>query len=302
MSTLGRFPLGWKRKAAAFRFFDAVPGGHRLHYLTQRYVTRSFPRNLAEHDRWQFEHAATFRAHFNGSLGQARLFEFGAGWDLHSSFVQWCYGLNTQIVVDIARLARLDLVNHTIAYLRQHPPPGATRVPQSLLRPPLGESLAAEYGIHYRAPSDARRTQLDGGSIDLVSTTSVLEHVPLEALSAILLECKRLTHAGSVLSHVVDYTDHYAHTDPTITRYNFLRYSDAEWTRYNPGIHFQNRLRHAEYGRLFQRAGFRTLSVRATADPAAATALGSVPLAAQFQSVPPDELLPQTGHWVLAGG
>ena len=183
-----RLKLGWKNKAAAFRLFDALPGGGTLYYLTQRFVTRTIPRDLAEHGGWQFAHARAFREHFTGPIATARLFEFGAGWDLHSSLVQWCYGVDAQVVVDITRLARAELVNHAIAHLRAHPPPGAVRAPEHSVDDPVEESLRRLYGITYLAPADARRTGLDAGSADLICTTSVLEHIPADALAEILRE------------------------------------------------------------------------------------------------------------------
>jgi len=294
------FRLDWKKKAAAFRVFNAMPGGQHLYYLTQRYVTRTIPRNLAEHERWQFEHARTFRREFQGDLGKARLFEFGAGWDLHSSFVQWCYGINDQVVVDISRLARLHLVNLVIRHLKDNPPPNSIRAPERLLTDPLDDSLRRFYGIRYLAPADARHTDLASGSVDLVCTTSVLEHVPVDVLAEILRECHRICNDRSVMSHVIDYTDHYAHSDASINIYNFLRFSEADWARYNPAIHYQNRLRHFEYGQLFANARFVALAETALQPDDGAELVASVAVSERFREMTPEQLLPRTGHWVLA--
>jgi hypothetical protein len=295
-----RFKIGWKKKAAAFRVFDALPGGSGLYYLTQRYVTRTIPRDLAKHGGWQFEHARTFRRFYTGDLGRARLFEFGAGWDLHSNLVQWCYGLNDQVVVDISRLARLDLVNRVIAHLRENPPPECLRVPGELLVEPLEHTLLQHYGIRYLAPADARHTALESGSVDLICTTSVLEHIPASMLREIMQECRRIAGKRSVMSHVVDYTDHYAHSDSSISLYNFMRFSAREWERYNPAIHYQNRLRHFEYAKLFDEAGFVPLAENVIDPDASSDPLSGLPLSEPFCRMSPDELRPRTGHWVLA--
>jgi hypothetical protein len=36
--------MHWQHKALAFRAFGALPGGKHVHYVTQRYVTKRFPR------------------------------------------------------------------------------------------------------------------------------------------------------------------------------------------------------------------------------------------------------------------
>ena len=293
------FRLDWRAKAAAFRLLTALPGTDHLYYLAQRHVTRTLPRDLAEYGHWQFEHARTFQRHAGVDITRARLFEFGAGWDLHSSFVQWCYGVNHQVVVDISRLARIELINLVIDHLRHSPPPGSTRVPEIALTDPLEESLQRLYGIRYVAPGDARKTGLESGSVDLICTTSVLEHVPAGVIAEIMRECNRLCHAGSVMSHVIDYTDHYAHSDGSINIYNFMRFSETEWARYNPPIHYQNRLRHFEYGRMFEAAGFVAVAETSLQRDDASSLLSGVPLAAPFRTLSEEQLLPATGHWVL---
>jgi hypothetical protein len=61
----------------------------------------------------------------------------------------------------------------------------------------------------------------------------------------ILQECKRLTSPQARFSFIIDYHDQYCSADPSITRVNFYRYSDALWRFLNPPTHYQSRLRHA---------------------------------------------------------
>ena len=300
MQAFRQVKIDWRKKAAAFRIFETIPGGHQIYYLTQRYVTRTIPRNLRDHGEWLFEHARVFRRYYGDDLGKARLFEFGAGWDLYNTFVQWCYGVNHQVVVDIRRWVRVEQINHVIRHLKENPPPGSVRVPEITVRDPLEAPLRTLYGIHYMAPADARRTGLDDGAIDLVCTTSVLEHIPPGPLRDIVRECHRICHERSVSSHVIDYTDHYAHSDASINIYNFLRFSDREWERFNPDIHYQNRLRHVDYGNLFRTEGFVTLGEKAVTSENSAQLLAEIPLSGRFRSMTSEELMTRTGHWVLA--
>jgi hypothetical protein len=128
----------------------------------------------------------------------------------------------------------------------------------------------------------------------------VLEHLPPGILAEILRECARICHDKSVMSHVVDYTDHYAHSDASINIYNFMRFSDETWSAYNPALHYQNRLRHFEYGQYFEEAGFAPLSVIALEPDDAVELLAAVPLSERFRRMTQAQLLPKTGHWVLA--
>jgi SAM-dependent methyltransferase len=296
--------MDWRGKALAFRVLDAAPRGDRLYYLLQKRVTKTVPRPLSPTQataRRFMDHLAAARRQAPGDLSQRTLFEFGAGWDLYGNLVAWCGGVGTQLVYDLRRWVRPDQVNTVIRHLMADPPAGAARIPRATLPEDDGfeAALREHYGIDYRAPADAGATGLPDASVDLVFTTSVLEHVPEAPLRRLMRECRRLARPGAVISHVIDYSDHYAHADPAIGPYNFLRFDEAAWQAFNPGIHFQNRLRHADYLRLFDETGFRLLEERAEQPDDALAALAGLKLAARFRDRPPEELAPTLGHVVL---
>ncbi len=101
----------------------------------------------------------------------------------------------------------------------------------------------------------------ESGSIDVISTTSVFEHVPADVCDAIIAEFRRVIHKDGLMSHTVDYSDHYAHADSNITSYNYLQFDERRWKMFNPGIHFQNRLRTKDYSRKFDANGFQIVEM-----------------------------------------
>lgn len=293
----------WRLKALAFRVLEHMPLQRTAYTLLQRYVTRSYPRELSptrESSASQQHHLRAFREHF-GPIDEARLFEFGAGWDLYGNLVFWTLGINHQTVMDLSRWVRPGFVNGAIRHLQQEPPEGAVRTPRALLPegPDFDRDLERAYGIRYLAPADARDTRLPAGSIDLVATTSTLEHVPLPDLRAILKETRRLCHDRSVVSHVVDYSDHFAHGDDQINVYNFLRFRSEQWERFNTSFHHQNRLRHRDFRPIFEEAGFAVIEEHAEHDADAREQLASVPLAEDFLHYRTEEILPRVGRFVL---
>ena len=62
-----------------------------------------------------------------------------------------------------------------------------------------------------------------------------------------------------ITTHSIDYSDHYARSDRRLSRFNFLKYDDAQWRPFNSGLQYVNRLRHSDYVRLFREAGFAIL-------------------------------------------
>jgi SAM-dependent methyltransferase len=173
------------------------------------------------------------------------------------------FGVEHQILIDIRHLLKPTLVNDTIQkYLRMREHRDLLRKPNRHLPPEQGAFsvlLKNYYGIDYRAPCDPRHTGLESDSIDCITSTSTLEHIPIENLKSILLECYRLLRIGGVVSFVIDYIDHYSYFDREISGYNYFQYSDRMWALFNPALHYQNRLRHPDYLDLLHEAGFEVV-------------------------------------------
>jgi hypothetical protein len=296
--------MNWQFKALAFQLLDKFYqyGGRNIHYLGQRYVTKRLPRKIEPIEKTAADflaHIDAFKKYF-GSLNNATYFEFGAGWDIYSNLVMYCYGIKKQIVVDIKPLIKPDLVNSVITTLQKNTLVNSKHQPHKLLtQDNYLEELKQFYGIYYYGHSDARKTEFSDRSIDLIATTNTLEHIPPSSLKSILQECYRLCHERSVISMKIDYSDHYAHTDKKITPYNFLQYNDRFWSYLNPDIHYQNRLRHSDYRQMFQECGFKIISENFYTPFNGKEQLKSIKLDKNFADYQIEELAKIRGHFVL---
>ena len=121
------------------------------------------------------------------------------------------------------------------------------------------QNLIDFYHIDYKAPLDASATYFPDNYFDVCCSTNTLEHIPFDMIEKIFDELRRILKSGGKVSALIDYSDHYAHTDPSISMLNFLKFSDHDWSRYNHSCHFQNRLRHFEYEAIFIALGFKVL-------------------------------------------
>jgi hypothetical protein len=91
------------------------------------------------------------------------------------------------------------------------------------------------------------------------------------------------------MSVIVCCQDNYSYGDPSLNRYNYLRYSDRQWRLYNPPIHLQNRLRYPDFVDVFERTGFEILEKRVAAG--APDELECVDLAEKFFAYRRDDLV-----------
>jgi SAM-dependent methyltransferase len=269
--------MRWLAKAALQRGLGFLPRGESLNYVFQRHVARSLPAGESVFRR-KFaraeQHVAAYEAHGpDKPIADAVFYEFGVGWDLAIPLSFAALGVGHQVLVDIRPSARVELVNHSLALLEQLGGPVTS----------LAE-LAERFGIEYLAPRDARATGLPAESVDFVSSTDVCEHVPADDLAAIFLECHRLLRPGGAFSCRIDLQDHYSYFDSSLSRYNFLRYSDGAWRLVNSPLHFQNRLRAPDYLRLVREAGLELVVEKPSGpDEDGLRQLEALPLAERFR-------------------
>ncbi|MEL6356587.1 MAG: class I SAM-dependent methyltransferase, partial [Bacteroidota bacterium] len=143
---------------------------------------------------------------------------------------------------------------------------------------------------------DAARSGLPAQGVDFICSNNTFEHIFPAALRSILMEYKRIAKPGAVMSHFVDLSDHFAHFDPSLTIYNFLRFSKKSWSIIDNRIQPQNRLRWKDYLALYQ-----DLDLPITEESIRKgdlTALASVPVHEEFAAYTPEELAISHGYLV----
>jgi SAM-dependent methyltransferase len=290
-----RRPMRWIAKALVQDVLSVLPRGDALNYRLQRHVTHSLPVSdamLRMHAKEAAGHLQAVRKHGAVEPRDAVLYEFGAGWDLVGPIVLATLGVTRQVVVDIRANARLDLVNDTLRRVgRLAPELGSARDVSSRELATIGE-LEDRFGIRYAAPCDARRTDLPSNSIDAITSTFTLEHIPEPDIAAILEECARILKPAGVVSFAIDMKDHYSYFDPRLSPYHFLSIPDRRWRLVNPPLHYQNRLRLSDYRRLVTDAGLTIVEehVRRPTDRQRAQ-LRTTDVVPRFRSRSPEDLL-----------
>lgn len=284
----------WKAKAALQTLFSHVPGREALNYLCQRRIFRNLPVNdatLRATAQDARRHLENLTRHGTVPVNEATFYEFGAGKDLVVPLTYYCLGVREQLIIDIRDLAREELVVDALRRLGTGVVPDLVRSPEAALGVSGRQQRLTALGIAYRAPCDARATGLANTSVDYITSTSTLEHIPPADIRLILRECRRILRPGGVMSMLIDYQDHYSYADSSISVYNFLRYDEREWVRWNPALQYQNRLRHSDHLAMFTDEAFEIIDD----DPVVGSTddlriIAELPPAAPFRDRDPQDL------------
>lgn len=262
--------MNWRMKGAIQKVLGVVPAGDELHYQLQRRFggLRDLSHELeAKVEDWRLMagHLASAGIPIQGT----RFVEMGTGWYPTFPFSLYLGGAARVDTIDLNRYLRPDLTRDMVRFLG-----GKLETIAELSKRPIADVRAAHDAlasalaggatpedatgdvVRYRAPGDAAATGLPPGSVDVVFSNSVLEHVPGEIIAKCFAEAKRILRPGGVVFHSVNCGDHYAYVDKRITQLNYLRYSDDEWARWNNRFLYQNRLRAIDFVDLARDAGY----------------------------------------------
>ncbi len=296
--------MHWKRKAAIQNMVARLPDSLSYHayYALQRTFGRIERVDLERGLRKGLRLIEMLDAQ-QRDLHGATILEIGTGRRLGVPLACWLCGAQQVLTVDLNPYLRPELVLADLAYLRGHAdnirelfgayahrPIFGERL-DALLHHPIPDlaALLALTNIHYFSPADARQLPLREQCVDYHISTNVLEHVPPPALAAILHEARRTLKRTGLFVHVVDLSDHFAHTDRSISAINFLQFDDATWHQYAGNRYmYQNRLRASDYLALLDHAEFAVIEQHAHVDARSLALLqAGFPVAAQFQQYAP---------------
>lgn len=267
--------MNWKLKAFIQNTIAMLPSAlsYRLYYLVQRRFGGL--RSPDPSSRLQAAAEILARIEQQGHAADSMAFlEIGTGPRVIVPIALWLCGASEIISVDLNPYLRTELVARDIAYIRHHrqeiqtlfqPYASAALFRERLARLEMVEGMRLDdlldmMHIRYQAPQDAAHLDLPAHSLDHHISFTVLEHIPPGALRSILLEGRRVLKRDGLFVHTVDLSDHFAHSDESISAVNFLQFSEEEWARHAGNRYmYHNRLRIDDYVDLFEAAGLEIL-------------------------------------------
>lgn len=216
-----------------------MPKSTNINRLMQLYVTKSLPISDVElNARMDIvnRHLNSYCERF-GKMPE-KILDIGSGSDLSLPLLMTRHAEKV-VASDINRLANEYLVENILGRI------GFESLNESGL----------EYVV-YQPPI----IPFDDESFDLITSTSVLEHVPKIQVPVLAREIFRVLKNNGVSTHHIAHKDHWSDSDQKIPPMNYLRYDENQWIKYNPPLLHQNRLLSSDYIKIFINAGFQLKS------------------------------------------
>ena len=226
--------MDYRLKLIASWGLEILPFKEELYYFIQKNVTRSLNIDDKLIDSWNqlsTYHLKCFYKYNNDS--PKNLLDFGCGWILGFPLIMTKY-CEKVVASDIKRLARKK-INLEL---------------EKKLNIPFEK-------IDYIAPCDISNTNFKDKSFDLITSNSVLEHIPRKLMHKVASECYRLLTDNGICSFHIAHNDHWSHVDNKLHPMNYLKYSEKKWKFLNPPLNYQNRMLQSEYIDIFKTAGFK---------------------------------------------
>jgi hypothetical protein len=275
--------MNWKLKARLQNLIAMLPSslGYHFYYYAQRHFGGLRSVNPIMRLQAGVGIMDRIRQH-NQAIESQTFLEIGTGRSVSLPIALWLCGASRVITVDLNPYLKPELVSEDISFMRNnqqavknvfgsysHQPIFQERFERLLTHTcnmSMGRLLSA-LNIECMAPADATMLALESHSVDYHVSYTVLEHIHPEILHGILLEGQRILRKEGLFVHRIDMSDHFSHSDTSISAINFLRFNEDEWSRYAGNRYmYQNRLRVDDYVHLIEKVGLEVLSMEPEID------------------------------------
>lgn len=309
--------MHWKLKALIQNTVSLFPSSasYSVYYWIQRHFGAL--RRTNPISRFTFAIKTCNRICEQGETLSNKIFmEVGTGRAPMVPIAYWLMGAEKTITIDLNPYLKSELVEEDLKYISKNKDEilklfGSLLIKQRFdkLQQALSKDSCHSVSeildlcqVDYIAPCDAADTHLSEQSIDFHTSHYVFEHIPLVVLEKILKEGNRIIKNNGLFVHLIDYSDHFSHSDQNISAINFLQYSDNDWNRFAGNRYmYMNRLRHDDFMDLFKSVEHRIIKVQPNTDKRLQELLGNgnLQLNERFKSKPED-ILAITYAWIIS--
>lgn len=281
--------MGWRLNVARQAITVRLPFNAELRRFKRRiFGYEPDPHNL-QGTIANFERMMATVQRAGRTVRGATVVEIGSGWFPTIPILLALHGARRVYMTDIAHRIDEGTFTSTLRFLRSVLPEE-----QRLNEIHRIEDLP----LVYLAPFES--AELADLSIDLVTSRTVLEHIPPPDIVKLFRSLHpKLTESG-LMVHLIDHSDHLEHRDKSISKINFLTWTAKKHAMVNTLIREgENRLRHHEYRPLFEASGYSVLDEWADVDATTREIAGRLRMAPPYNRMSADQVAILTSIYVL---
>lgn len=307
--------MHWKLKALVQNAIAQLPSemSYRAYYKMQKSFGGLRKSDPSSRLTAGVKVADYIRQH-GGSIQGKTFFEVGTGRTLSLPIALWLCGAERVITVDLNPYLTPELVWKNLNFIRNNSSQVNSlfgdyasqeifcdRLERLLAHNGTMSAFLKLLNIEYMAPADATSLALPDNCVDYHVSFTVLEHIPPETIAEILVEGRRILTNDGFFVHCIDFTDHFSHSDRSISAVNFLQFSERTWHRYAGNRYmYQNRLRVDEFRELLEDSEVQILKMDVDVNEKSLSVLtsGSLKLDARFQNKSP-QVNAASAAWLL---
>ena len=267
--TLLRSKKVWLLKYLLMNMVSRLPFHEELHYRAQALLGRhelDAPPTMLRRSTELFR----LLRHVGERVEGRVVFEIGTGWFPFTAILAHLLGAREVITVDIHPWLKLDHAAETLDAIRRLAGPAVEAmggVPAEFERRTRALSERARAAktvdelfrpadVRYMPHTDLLQADFPDGTVDVVFSSNVLEHIPPDVLADIHRRTARMATPRGVAIHRVNPDDHFkALAGSSIA---FLEYDERAWRWLGGyGLSYHNRLRSREHVELLARTPWR---------------------------------------------
>lgn len=282
--------MDWRLRVAKQAVVGRIPFGEGLRRLKRRLFGYAPDPGNMRSTLANFEQMkAAFEAQ-GRTFNDATVLEIGTGWFPTIPILLSLCGAKRVLMSDL--VPHMDEVTFasTLRFLRQARPDNARLAALSRLE---------ELPLTYLAPFDV--SAIPDQSVDAVVSRTVLEHIPEHVLIDLMKALRPKLRKDGLMVHLIDHSDHLEHVDRSISKINFLTWSEKKHAMVNHLTREgENRLRHHEYQRVFDTAGYRVVAADAEVHQPTLELAKDLPLVGPYRDMTAEQLAILSSLYVVA--
>ena len=244
-----------KVKQRSFMIMDLLPDefGYFLYHQIQKSLFKNIESKILANEKSTIKILKTL-SQYNKTIESKNLIEIGSGWmPMMPYFLKYMGKCNEVYTYDInehydnAYISKLN--NYFYAKYNVSFSPGNN----------FKKYILPDFISYFPKNNVIYSSEL--GKVDFIFSRYVLEHVSPEDILAMHQELYNKVNINTSILHLISPNDHRAYSDPSISQYDFLKYSQQEWDKIQTKFDYHNRMRLPDYIKIFNKSGFEVIHI-----------------------------------------